>query len=123
MTQFEINKRQRAKIEKLEKEVRQLRRRVKSAEFWSKFVYPEGATPTDIQNELLDYHEMLGEVGKVYMHVTAGQISKPNTHAIHVIAEADQVTERAVQDALADYQEQYPNDLYEEEAEVISAGL
>lgn len=58
-----------------------------SAEFWSNWVYPEGANPEEIQNELSDYHTFLKEASVVYDHVTKGRISKPNAKAFEVIVQ------------------------------------
>src|SRR3990172_12529242 len=69
----------------------ELKRRVKSAEFWSNWTYPEGATAADVQNELADFRMVMQEVSKVYDHITHGRISKPNTKAEDVIAVADEV--------------------------------
>jgi hypothetical protein len=106
-TQLELNQKLKDKVAKLEEEVKTLRRKLKSSEFWSKFVYPEGAKATDIQNELMDYHEMLGEVDKVYDHITCGRISKPNTKASSVIAVANEVAQRDIQNAIEDHHEVY----------------
>jgi hypothetical protein len=46
-------------------------------------------TADAVRAELQDYHMILENVGEVYMHVTGGRISKPNTCARDVIAVAD----------------------------------
>lgn len=56
-------------------------------DFWVNWVYPDGANPEEIKNELLDYNMILHNASKVYDHVTKGRISKPNTHAEAVIGE------------------------------------
>lgn len=61
-----------------------------NANFWNAFVYPEGANPEEIQNELSDYHAVMDEVSEVYLHITGGQISKQNTRASAVISIADE---------------------------------
>jgi hypothetical protein len=76
--------------------------RLKSAEFWNNWVYPEGATPEQIQNELQDYHELLGRVAKVYGHITHGRISKQNTLAEVVIEVADQCAQEEIDEALSE---------------------
>jgi len=75
--------------EQLRKENEELRK-IEAGDFWCNIVYPDGATPEEIQNELMDYHTILGEVSKVYDHVTGGMISKQNTLAREVIAMADE---------------------------------
>lgn len=84
-----------------------------NAEFWKKWVYPEGANPEEIQNELMDYHEMLEEVSKVYMHVTMGRISKQNTHASAVIGEADDIAQRDIEEAVKEATEELRKELEE----------
>lgn len=89
-----------------------MKARLESAEFWNKFVYPEGATAEQIQNELSDYHTFLNETAKVYGHVTHGRISKQNTIAEAVIAvaddcEAEDIAE-AIEDALEEMNEFHP---------------
>ena len=60
---------------------------MEAGDFWSNIVYPEGATPEQIQAELTDYLTILHEVCIVYDHVTGGRISKPNTLADEVIGQ------------------------------------
>lgn len=103
-TQRELNEKLKTKVAKLEEEVKRLRKKYSSAEFWTKFVYPEGAKPADIQAELVDYHYILGEVGKVYDYITCGRVSKPNTAASSVIAVADEVQQGHIDAAIAEYQ-------------------
>lgn len=43
-----------------------------------------------IKNELSDYSFLLDQVPLVYDSVTGGRISKPNTYAFEVIAQADE---------------------------------
>ena len=67
------------------KEYNELQRK----DFWSKWVYPEGASPEDIQKELLDYRDFMVEASKVYMYFTNNNISKVNTKAESVIGEIE----------------------------------
>ena len=60
--------------------------RIHGAEFWANFVYPDGASPEEIQNELMDYHQYLDDTTKVYYHISGGKISKPNTMAFELIS-------------------------------------
>lgn len=85
-----------------EAKVRELEERLAAGAFWGKLVYPDGATAEQVQAELTDYHMILESVGKVYMHVTDGKISKANTLASEVISVADDVVQETVQDAVAD---------------------
>lgn len=61
-------------------------------EFWRDLVcHPDGTLNRDaVMRELHDYATALDEVPKVYMHVTGGRLSKPNTKAAHVIDAADE---------------------------------
>ena len=79
------------RVELLEAENAELKRRIESAEFWSNWTSPEGATAVDVQNELADFRMVMQEVSKVYDYITHGRISKPNTKAEDVIAVADEV--------------------------------
>jgi hypothetical protein len=62
----------------------------KNSEFWCNWVYPEGAKPEDIQNELNDYQMIMEYVSKVYCHITGGLISKPNTDPSSVIGATEE---------------------------------
>lgn len=57
-------------------------------DFWEPIVAPEGKLDLEqVKKELYDYRQMMKNVSGVYEHVTGGKISKPNTHALHVISE------------------------------------
>jgi len=60
-------------VEQLEAEVERLR----SADYWCNWVYPEGATPEDIQNELADFKDIMGRFSRVLDYATGGRMSKP----------------------------------------------
>jgi hypothetical protein len=58
--------------------------------FWRDIVEKGGRLDVEaIKRELYDYHTLLNEVPKVYSDITGGRISKPNTLASEVIAQAD----------------------------------
>jgi len=60
-------------------------------DFWKELLCGESGK-VDMQKvkaDLYDYHFILGEVSKVYDHVSGGRISKPNTHADAVLGEHD----------------------------------
>lgn len=60
-------------------------------EFWEPLVVKDGVLDMDqIKRELHDAHLMMGQASEVYMHVTGGMVSKPNTMAFEVIALADE---------------------------------
>lgn len=60
-------------------------------EFWKDIIEDEdGNIDKDaLMRELSDYAFLLDEVPKVYMEVTGGKISYPNTYAYEVINEAN----------------------------------
>ena len=47
-----------------------------AASFWSDWVYPEGAKPEDIHNELADFKDMINRFEHVLEHATGGRMSK-----------------------------------------------
>lgn len=88
-------------IEDLRDEVRRLR----AAEFWGRFVFPEGADPEQIKTELEDYAMMLDEVTQVYSSITNGRIAKPNTMAFEVIAVAEDMTNELIREEVKNAEE------------------
>ena len=76
-------------------------------EFWKEIIEKNGVVDIEqVKKELHDYHFILGEVPKVYCHVTGSRVSKPNTFASDVISEADEYTNEMIEqhekDLLAD---------------------
>jgi hypothetical protein len=73
-------------------------------EFWAAIVQrPDGTLNfAQIARELADYHDLIGRVSEVYSSVTGGRISKPNTLAAAVIAQAEDYTDEAVGTAIDD---------------------
>lgn len=66
-------------------------------EFWKPLVFRRGKLDIEaVKRELFDYHMVLGEVPKVYDHITNGRISKPQTRHEDVIAVADDVVDELV---------------------------
>ncbi len=60
-------------------------------EHWKDFCEKEGVPDMDaIKRELHDYWIVMGEVSKVYDHITGGKLSKPNTRAESVIDAAEE---------------------------------
>ena len=55
-----------------------------------------------LKKELYDFFIMLDEVPKVYMEVTNGHISKPNTKAYEVIQEYEEYMNKLIVEALED---------------------
>ncbi len=66
---------------------------IQQKDFWSNWVYPEGANPEDIQKKLMDYHDYMIETSKVYMYFTNNNISKVNTKSESVINEIERFWE------------------------------
>lgn len=87
-----------------------------SAEFWKDWVYPEGATAQQVQDELYDYRVVLESVSEVYSHITHSRISKPNTRAREVIAVSDDLEREAIEEETKDLQEQLDEAEAEREA-------
>ncbi|MFA5395715.1 MAG: hypothetical protein WC346_06820 [Methanogenium sp.] len=57
-------------------------------DFWKDIIIKKGKIDLEqVKKELHDYHILLKEVPEVYMEVTGGRISKPNTRAFEVIGE------------------------------------
>ncbi len=77
----------------------------KFEEDWKELVCKEdGVLDKDkVMRELHDYSVLLENVPKVYCHITGGKISKPNTFASVVIAEADDSysNEEVMEDSVA----------------------
>lgn len=75
------------RIEELELKLKEF----EGKDFWTNWVYPDGAKPEEIQNELLDYYTFMEDVALVYDRITNGRISKPNTSAVAVISEFEEL--------------------------------
>jgi hypothetical protein len=59
-------------------------------DFWAPIVAPNGVLDLEkVKRELSDFSMVMHEVAIVYDELTGGRISKINTHARHVIAEAN----------------------------------
>lgn len=77
---------------------KELETRLESAEFWQG-VYPDGWTKERVEAEMSDFRFMMDSVPQVYMAVTGGLISKPNTMPDAVIGVYEQhITERIEQE-------------------------
>lgn len=49
-------------------------------DFWKDIIEKDGVVNMDqVKRELSDYHHILDQVPEIYMEVTGGMISKPNT--------------------------------------------
>lgn len=92
--------------ESLRQQLAEADARYKTAEFWKNWVYPEGATAEQVQDELHDYRVLMENVPKVYDSVTGGRISKPMTKPEAVISEAEDHTARLVDEAVKEAGEQ-----------------
>lgn len=72
-------------------------------DFWADIVAPHGVIDiSKVKLELSDFHGLLEEVPKVYMHVTGGRISKPHTLAREVISVHDDYISELVGDEIKD---------------------
>lgn len=60
-------------------------------EFWKRIVEPDGVLDFEqVKKELFDYHTVIGEVTKVYGHITSNRFTKPTTAAEAVIDAAEE---------------------------------
>jgi hypothetical protein len=59
-----------------------------------------------VQAELADYHDLMDRAAKVYEHITQGQVSKTNTLPEVVIALADDVMSKAINEAVSETTEE-----------------
>lgn len=70
--------------------------------FWKEIVEVNGVLNLDqVKRELFDFSFMINEVPKVYDHISGGHISKPLTHAHHLIDKFDEAI-NAVKDRCCD---------------------
>ena len=71
-----------------------------NADFWNNWVYPEGATAEQIQNELHDFRVLVDNVAKVYDVITGGRISKPMTIPSAVIGVYEDIVQDTIDQAI-----------------------
>lgn len=72
-------------------------------EFWADIVMPDRVLSLDaVKRELHDYKMVMDGASEVYVILTGGAISKPNTDPQVVINLAREVMERDVREDLAD---------------------
>ncbi len=73
-------------------------------EFWKEIIEDENGNINfdQIKRELSDFHFIINEVPKVYMEITGGRISKPNTYASEVISEYENKLSNDFRDYLKD---------------------
>lgn len=76
-------------------------------DFWKSIVEnPDGSLNLDqVMRELGDYKALLGQASEVYSEVTGYRISKPNTMAFEVIAEAERHVDELIEEALKERDE------------------
>lgn len=68
-----------------------------------------------LKKELTDYHDMIENTSKVFYDVTRGRISKPNTLAVHVIAEADEANDDNQRVYIKEWIESLDDDMTQEQ--------
>ena len=87
----------------------------KDWEFWSDIVAPNGELiPEQVKAELSDYSMVLDGLDSLYMYVTAGRCSKPNTHKSVVKSLHDEYVSDLVDAAVTEA-------LYEVKAEAFAS--
>ncbi len=74
---------------------------LESADYWNNWVYPEGATPDDIQNELADFKDMIDRFECVLDHVTGGRMSKATYTKGAMIGVIDDRIDELIEEASA----------------------
>lgn len=76
-------------------------------EFWAPIVLRGGKVNlAQVKRELFDFRQVIESVPKVYLAVTGGRVSKPLTDPEVVIALANEATQQAIEEELADRAEQ-----------------
>ena len=57
-------------------------------DFWKVIIEPNGEIDFEqVKKELYDYRIVMQEVSKVYLEITDGKLSKPNTSAQYILDE------------------------------------
>lgn len=70
-------------------------------ENWRSLLYPNGELDVEeMKGDLNDYWTLMEEASSVYCHVTGGKISKTTTCASAVISEADNETQKMIDEAV-----------------------
>lgn len=89
-------------------------------EFWVSILYDETGKLNleQLKKELYDYSMLMNFVPKVYMEITGGRISKPNTFPSVVIAEFNDHVNRVVEEAIQEYKDDTQNQVSEKPKEV-----
>lgn len=99
---FEIKKRDKA-LAALEERVKEVESENRSLDFWKDIIVKGNTLDIEqVKRELHDYHVILENVSKVYMHVTGGKVSKENTLAGVVCELADEHYEELYQEEAPD---------------------
>lgn len=76
-----------------------------AAKFWSLVYRPRGMTAKQVRAELTDFHFLLEQVPKIYMHITGGRLSKTNYTADAVIGVADEHLEDQLEWAATEFRQ------------------
>ena len=78
------------------------RERIAKSEEWWLGVYDCPMEPSQIMDELADFHMVSDHCSKVYDHFTLGRISKPNTWPSEVITVAEEIQSERINEAVAE---------------------
>jgi hypothetical protein len=74
-------------------------------DFWKEIVEKDGVINIDqVKRELSDFSKVIGNVAKVYDHITSGRVSKPLTDSDAVIALHDDIRTKDINDAIEEYE-------------------
>lgn len=83
---------------------------IESIQWWEGVYDDKPLTKEQIVNELTDYAFVLNQVPVVYKAVTGGKMSKPNYYADDVIREAQDYTDKQIENEL-NYYRKNPEEL------------
>jgi hypothetical protein len=76
-------------------------------DFWADIVAPDGAVQMDqVKRELHDFYRIMSDLPKLYMEVTGGRVSKPNTRVDVVMDFYEENIARRIAQELRDLAEQ-----------------
>jgi hypothetical protein len=77
-------------------------------EFWRDIVAPDGTVNLDqVKRELHDFRQIIKDLSRLYMEVTGGRVSKPNTDVGVVLDLAEEHCKRQVAQALRNLAEEW----------------
>ena len=92
-------------------------------DFWKPIIEKDGTLDVDqMKKELYDFYVMIGEVPKVYCHITGNKLSKPLYPAETVIRAADDYTDQLIEEAIKEFKEENVRRALVEVIDAIESG-